>query len=362
MPFKNRYILFFVVCALMFCLVGCGSDKTTESTETVSTTTDAGIATTAVPVPELPEVVTTEAEQVMDSSGFYPTSDYVKTVGETINVRVEPSTDSNIYMSLGPDEVVKRSGYNSEWCRVVIDGENFYIYADYVVETEAPADFDDDIATSSDASEEPKRIVIDPGKQANANMVMEPVGPDSSETKMGASDGFTGVMQGTSESELNLEYALMLKAELESRGYEVVLTRESNSVDLTNKARAEFANQADADILIRLQMNYSSNSELSGVMAITMTKQSPYNSQLYTESNVLATRLLQHLMLQTGASNHGIYETDEMTLINWSNIPVVAINLGYLSNESDESNLILDSYKIKVVDGLADGIDSYFNN
>lgn len=358
MKYKNKFKIFLMICMVALCLMGCGSDGK-ESTD-AATTEETSVVTTVAPPAEQADI-TTEAQPVVDESGFFPVNDYVKTVGDTINVRCEPSTDSNIYVLLGPDEIVKRSGYNSEWSRVVIDGENLYIYSDYVVETETPESFDDSVATPQEAEEVQRKIVIDAGKQPNVNMMMEPVGPGSEETKMGASDGYTGAILGTSEAELNFEYALLLKSELESRGYEVVLTRESNSVDMTNKSRAEFANQADADVLIRLQMNFSSNDELSGVMAITMTKQSPYNSQLYTESNVLATRLLQYMMLKTGATNHGIYETDKMTLINWSDIPVVMLNLGYLSNESDEANLVSDDYKTKVVEGLADGIDSYFN-
>lgn len=358
----NKILAYIMIFVLMLVVVGCGKDtsekKTTEAT-VVTTQTDS----TAMPTQVQTTEATTEEQIQKDATGFYPIEDYVETVGDTINVRYEPSTDANIYELLGPGEVVKRTGYNEEWSRVVIDGDTVYIYSDYVVETEAPLEEelpDEPIATSGDAEEQVKKIVIDPGKQSNANMVMEEIGPGSTETKMGASDGFTGSILGTKESSLNLEYALLLKAELEKRGYEVVLTRESDSVDLTNKARAEFANTEAADIFIRIQMNFSSNSELSGVMAITMTKQSPYNSNLYSNSNVLATRILQNIILQTNAANHGIYETDQMTVINWSEAPVVIVNLGYLSNEADEANLINAAYKTKIITGMADGIDSYF--
>ena len=358
----NKFLAYIMIFVMMLGIVGCGdnkSDKNTTEAEAVSTEAEQAYDSTQTQTTE----PTTEEQIQKDVTGFYPVEDYVETVGDTINVRYEPSTDANIYVLLGPGEVVKRTGYNEEWSRVVIDGDTVYIYSEYVIETEAPSEEeieDEPEATPGDAKEDIKKIVIDPGKQSNANMVMEEIGPGSTETKMGASDGFTGSILGTKESDLNLEYALLLKSELESRGYEVVLTRESDSVDITNKARAEFANSEEADIFIRIQMNYSSNSELAGVMAITMTKQSPYNSDLYSSSTVLATRILQNVILQTGATNHGIYETDQMTVINWSEAPVAVINLGYLSNETDEANLTNAIYKTKIITGMADGVDDYF--
>ena len=161
---------------------------------------------------------------------------------------------------------------------------------------------------------------------------------------------------------MNLSYAKALKAELESRGYVVTLTREDNDVDISNQSRAKFANSSGATTFIRIQMNYSANKELSGVMAVTMTSDSPYNSELYSDSNALATRILQGVTDKTEAINHGIYETNEMTAINWSNIPVVVINLGYLSNEQDETNLLDENYFNDMVLGIADGIDYFYDN
>jgi N-acetylmuramoyl-L-alanine amidase len=93
-----------------------------------------------------------------------------------------------------------------------------------------------------------------------------------------------------------------------------------------------------------------------------MTEESPYNSELYEESQKLATRILQGLTESTGATNHGIYESDDMTAVNWSDIPIAVIDLGYLSNEEEEAKLLDEEYQSSVIAGLADGIDLYYNN
>ena len=359
----KRYAMIMVISLLFVLCVGCGKkDKTTNET-----------TTNIIQQPD----VTVEGGQVdsetlldtgltRDEAGFVVTNDFVKLSGETINVRVSPSTEADIYKLLPNETVLKRTGYNDEWSRVIVDGTEFYIYSDYVYETEPPEDYyepevsgDEEVASSTDAPLA-KKIVIDPGNQSLDNAAIEPVGPGSTDTKKGASSGKTGIAYGTKEYEINLIYAKLLKEELETRGYEVVLTRDSNTVDITNKSRAELANASGASVFIRLQMNYSANEDMSGVMALTMDSKSPYNSELYYQSNRLATRILQGIVEDTEAINHGIYETNEMTAINWSEIPVAIIKLGFISNSQEEGKLVSNEYQVKLVNGIADGIDYYF--
>lgn len=351
----KKRLLFCLVAANILVLTACGGKKNKTATET--TTVD-----TIVYQPSTATDATTE--QPMDEDGFYITNDYVVTVGDTINVRVSPSTDASIYALLGGGEVLKRTGYNSEWTRVILDNTNFYIHSELVEITEAPPEAEnekEDTASDTDAVKLEKKVVIDAANQTNPNMSQEAIGPGSEETKQGATTGNTGVALGTKEYELNLIYAEALKAELEKRGYVVTITREENEVDLTNQARAQLANNSGATAFIRIQMNYSANSELSGIMAATMSGDSPYNANLHDDSYKLATRILQGATAKTGAVNHGIYETNELTAVNWSSIPVTVIYVGYLSNSQDEQNLLDENYLKDMIEGIADGIDYFYD-
>ena len=344
------------VCVLM--LAACGNKDSKKNT--TEGTTDI--------IPYQPSTYTdasTSEELQKDEDGFYITDDYIITVGDTINVRVSPSTDASIYSLLGGGEVLKRTGYNEEWTRVMMDNTNFYIHSELVEITDAPPEVTveetEEKASDTDAPKLDKIIAIDAGNQTNPNVSQEAIGPGSDETKQGVTSGSTGATLGTKEYELNLIYAEALKDELEKRGYEVILTRDANEVDLTNQARAQLANNSGATSFIRIQMNYSTNSELSGIMAMTMTADSPYNASLHDDSYKLATRILQGATEKTGAINHGIYETKQLTAVNWSNIPVVVINLGYLSSSQDETNLLDENYRKDMVNGIADGIDYFYN-
>ncbi len=351
---KNYIIVVFALCLI---LTSCGgkNDKKKKNDATSTETVPYQPATETEATTELPK----------DEDGFYITNDYVMTVGDTINVRVSPSTDASIYSLLGGGEVLNRTGYNDEWTRVILDNTNFYIHSELVEITDAPPEAMteeiEDEASETDAVKLEKKIVIDAANQTNPNMTQEAIGPGSEETKQGATTGNTGATLDTKEYELNLIYAEALKAELEKRGYEVTITRTENEVDLTNQERAQIANNSGATTFIRIQMNYSANSELSGVMALTMTNDSPYNASLHDDSYKLATRILQGATEKTGAINHGIYESNQITAVNWSNIPVTVIYVGYLSNSQDETNLLDENYRKDMIEGIADGIDYFYN-
>jgi len=67
------------------------------------------------------------------------------------------------------------------------------------------------------------------------------------------------------------------------------------------------------------------------------------------------------MVKNTGAKNRGVTRTDSMSGINWSKVPVTIIEMGFLSNEKEDKLLASSEYQKKIVQGMINGINEYFN-
>ena len=222
-------------------------------------------------------------------------------------------------------------------------------------EAEAP-----EAAAPAPASGGGRLVVIDPGHQRKANLDKEPIGPGATETKMKVSGGTSGRTSGLAEYELTLTVSQKLRSILQSRGYTVIMTRESHDVNISNSERAAVANNAGADVFIRIHANGSDNTAVSGAMTLCQTASNPYNANIADQSYSLSQKVLDGIIAKCGCASKGVSRVDNMSGINWSKVPVTIVEMGFMTNPQEDMLMASSDYQQKLAEGMADGIDAYF--
>ena len=214
-------------------------------------------------------------------------------------------------------------------------------------------------------------VVIDAGHQRYGMTDKEPNGPGSDVMKAMVSSGTYGRFTDVPEYELNLKVAMSLRDELMSRGYTVVMVRETHDVEVSNVGRAQIANKYAPNeengyistINVRIHANGSDNANSNGALMCAPTKNNPYKiGELYEECLALANAIIDPYCESTGikkCASHILYG-DNMTGTNWSEVPTTILEMGFMTNKQDDLRMQTESFSKNAASGIADGIDNFF--
>lgn len=181
------------------------------------------------------------------------------------------------------------------------------------------------------------RIVIDPGHG-------------------GQDPGATSPTTKVQEKALALKTSLALREVLLQKGYEVIMTRESD-VYPTLTERAALANDLDADMFISVHYNSvkmkkgATNHPAHGIE--TWVPHTPDNK-------ALAEPVQRQLIAHTGANNRGLKKGEKLVVLNRTKVPAILVELGFLSNANESRQVLDEGYQQALVSALAAGIDNYF--
>ncbi|MDZ5252301.1 N-acetylmuramoyl-L-alanine amidase [Clostridium sp. LIBA-8841] len=201
-------------------------------------------------------------------------------------------------------------------------------------------------------------ICIDAGHQEKGDSKLEPIAPWSSNKKPRVSSGTAGVGTKNREYEVNLEVAMILKELLNKEGYNVVMTREKNEVSLSNRERADIANKSMADISIKIHCDGSNNSGKRGASILIPSSETKQLASIYGESKRYGEVLCETLK-ENGIKVNGVFERKDMTGFNWSQRPVIILEMGFMSNWEDDRLLGDKLYQQKIADLIVKSLEKY---
>ncbi len=196
------------------------------------------------------------------------------------------------------------------------------------------------------------------------------------------------------EKHVVLSVTMKLKALLEARGIEVVLTRERD-VFLTLQQRSEFATP-ERNLFVSIHANSAPNVSATGIetwvfgepldptlvdrairengggaegaalteaarqaatdLATDILREAQLNYSLS-----LAEAVQRHMVEATGARDRGV-RTNLFYVIRTARIPAVLVELGFVSNAEEGPKLATDSYQNTLAQALADGIMEFLDN
>ena len=217
------------------------------------------------------------------------------------------------------------------------------------------------LAASRKKNDAPKFVVcIDPGHQAHTDVKLEPIGPGSKTEKPRATGGTTGVATGIPEYEVALQLSMNLKKRLEAAGVKVIMTRTTNDVSLPNSARASIANKAKSDIFIRIHTGISTEPAESGVSTLYPST-NKWTAGIVTPSRAAAKSIEQAVCRSTGAKDRGAQKQAGVAGFNWSKVPSVLVEAGFLSNPLEDQLMASPKYQDKLAQGAAVGVLAYLN-
>ena len=193
-------------------------------------------------------------------------------------------------------------------------------------------------------------ICVDPGHDATPDLSLERIGPGSSTYKIKDGGGARG------EATVVLQIGFKLRTLLRERGYRVAMTRRTMEFTYGNRgniARAKFCNERDADLMVRIHADGSTDPSRHGVSTLYPAWHKGWTGDILPESREAAAIVQRKVLATTGATDLGLVKRADLTGFNWANVPVILIESGFMTNPTEGRRLRKDRYQWKVARGLA---------
>lgn len=199
-------------------------------------------------------------------------------------------------------------------------------------------------------------VVVDPGHDLRANADTEPIGPGSAIRKLKDGGGTHGLVTGIREAELALDVSLRLRQLLERAGVRVVMTRTSTAAtSMGNIARARIANRSRAALFLRVHADGHASSTVRGTHTLVPALRAGWTDDVHRPSRRAAALVQAELVRALGFPDRGIRERSDFTGFNWADVPVILVEMGFMTNPVEDRQLARPAVRRRAAVGLCRG-------
>ncbi|SDY53352.1 N-acetylmuramoyl-L-alanine amidase [Thermoactinomyces sp. DSM 45892] len=177
----------------------------------------------------------------------------------------------------------------------------------------------------------------------------------------GGDHGAQGKAHGTIEKDLNLKVAMNIKKELEKRtDAKVILTRDTDASLLPKidqkkelQARVDVAKKNHANLYVSIHHDAFTDPSVKGITT--------HYAPLRLEDRKLAKYVQQAIFNQKIDTNDRGVQGSDYLVLRENSIPAILLELGFISNESDEVRMNSKEFQTKSASGIVDGIIQYLS-
>lgn len=176
-----------------------------------------------------------------------------------------------------------------------------------------------------------------------------------------------GYLEGLAEKDIVLDISLKIRDILSEKGFNTVMTREDdvkpegmeNQIYLFNpSSRIEFAESLDAcDIFISVHCDsFESDTKVSGTRIYYFEGNTPLTPD-YAEklSQSIFEILPEKAPLIMPMNRENAYH-----ILKGISVPVCLAEVGFVTNQTDRENMLDFEWRQKIAQGIADGIESFW--
>ncbi len=162
------------------------------------------------------------------------------------------------------------------------------------------------------------------------------------------------------ETDINLAVALKVRDILEANGVRVVMTRTTEK-DVVRRTRPELANSEKTALFLSVHTNSVDGSEAANGIETWGSLETSKPLAGVTDKS-FAKNVQDAVIKQTNAHDRGLKNSVELTVLKYSVMPSILIEVGFITNTNERGNLFHDGYRNKLAQGIAEGVLKTFSD